>query len=129
MAYYISLDGDDIGNKIAKCYLENDEAKLTRTIHELNSILTQIRDYLNFRGFEIIFFAADGIACKGLDLDLLAFSQHLQKVGKPMYSFSVGIGDDLQSSFIALKYAKSIGKNTIVVSENDKTFRVIGVPT
>jgi len=126
MAYYISLDGDDIGNKIARGYLENDESKLSQIIQELNSILTQIHNYLNSAGFEMIFFAADGIACKGKYLEFENFAHFLKNIGRPTYTFSAGIGSDLQSSFFALKYAKSVGKDTIALCEKGNLFKLIG---
>ena len=125
MTIYISIDGDDTGNKIAKSYLENDEVTLARIIKELNSILAQICEYLKLIEFEIIYCAADGIASKGSALDLDAFAQYIKTIGKPDHTFSVGIGDDLQTSFLALKYAKAVGKERIVVREEGAKFRII----
>lgn len=125
MSLYISLDGDDIGNKIARSYIENDEEKLTKIINQLEQILTHICEYLKSLGFEIIFCAADGIACKGGNVEIYGFAQYVKSIGKPNYTFSVGIGTDLQSSFFSLKYAKSIGKNTVVICEDGKQFKVI----
>lgn len=124
MAIYISIDGDDTGNKIAKSYLENDEATLARIIQELNSILTQICEYLKLVGFEIIFCAADGIACRGSTLDIDDFIHHIRTIRKPDYTFSVGVGNDLQTSYLALKYAKAIGKDKIAIREEGARFKI-----
>lgn len=125
MAIYISVDGDDTGNKIAKSYLENDEVALARIIQELNSFLTQICEYLELIGFEIIFCAADGIACKGSTLDVDDFVHHIRTIRKPDYTFSVGIGNDLQTSYLALKYAKAVGKDKIAIREEGASFRIV----
>ncbi len=119
------IDGDDIGNKLARNYLENNEAKLVKTIQNLNHILNKICEYLKKLEFEIIFCAADGIACKGSKLDVNSFAHYIESIGKPHYTFSAGIGNDLQSSFFSLKYAKAIGKNQVVICEDGKQFRVI----
>jgi hypothetical protein len=127
MTIYISLDGDDIGNKIARSYLENDEIKLTTIVKELEMILIRICEYLKSSGFEIIFCAADGIACKGSKIEVSSFTKYIESVGKPHYTFSAGIGSDLQSSFYSLRYAKSMGKNKVVICENGKQFTVINL--
>jgi hypothetical protein len=127
MAIYISVDGDDTGNKIAKSYLENDEIALARIIQELTSILTQICEYLRFVGFEIIYCAADGIACKGSTLDIDNFIHHIRTIRIPNYTFSVGIGNDLQTSYLALKYAKAVGKDKIVIYEEGARFRIVNI--
>lgn len=125
MPIYISIDGDDTGNKIAISYLENNEEKLSKVIQDLHDMLSRLQEYLRNLGFEIIFCAADGIACKGQSINLEEFSKYLKKVGQPTYTFSAGIGDDLQSSYFALKYAKAFGKNTSVIYEDKRTFKIV----
>ena len=125
MGLYISLDGDDIGNKIARSYIENDEEKLASIVKELEQVLAQICQYLISLGFEIIFCAADGVACKGSNVEIDSFARYIESIGKPNYTFSAGIGNDLQSSFFSLKYAKALGKNKVVISEDGKQFKVI----
>ena len=98
---------------------------LARIIQELQSILNRICEYLKSLDFEIIFCAADGIACKGSVLDVNDFTHYIKNIGKPNYTFSAGIGNDLQASFFALKYAKAIGKDTVVTYEAEAKFRII----
>lgn len=124
---YIYLDGDDIGRKLASCFLENNDNKLAQIIKDLEDILSQIRDYLMKKGFQIIFFAADGVACKGTNLEVEGFAQYIRSVGQPRYTFSAGIGNSLQNSFFALEYAKAVGKNTTVICENGKVFKVVEI--
>jgi hypothetical protein len=125
MSFYILIDGDDIGNKIASVYIENDEKELIKIIHDLAHILNQICKFMETLNFEIIFCAADGIACKGSHLEVDSFARYIESIGKPNYTFSVGVGNELQTSFFALKYAKAVGKNKVVICEAGKRFRVI----
>src|SRR5262245_23406744 len=122
MALYISIDGDNIGDKIAVAYLNNDEAELSRINRHLDLILTRICDYMKSKGFQVIFCAADGIVCKGPASELDTFSYYIKTVGETQFTFSAGIGNNLQSAFFALKYAKAIGKNKVVICEEDSNF-------
>lgn len=128
MSYYISIDGDDIGHKIARCYLENSEDALTQIHRELDEIVIQICNFLKNAKLQIIFCAADGIVCKGRQLDTEQFVKYMASVGKPSYTFSAGIGIDLQTSYFALKYAKAMGKDKVVIWEN-KSFSILNFPT
>jgi two-component SAPR family response regulator len=125
MVLYISIDGDDTGNKITKSYLENNEQQLSQIIQDLNSILTDLEKHLQKLGAEIIFCAADGITCKGETLDIEEFSRHLKSVGARTYTFSAGIGNSLQTSYFALRYAKATGKNRSAICKDGKTFSII----
>ena len=125
MPIYISIDGDDTGNKIASSYFDNSEEQLSRVIKDLNDMLSHLQEYLRNLGFEIIFCAADGIACKGQSIDLEKFSKYLKTVGQPTYTFSAGIGNDLQASYFALKYAKASGKNISVLCEDKRKFKIV----
>lgn len=124
---YIYLDGDDIGRKIASCFLENNDRKLAQVIQDLDTILSQIRDYLKNMGLEIVFFAADGIACKGTNLEIESFAFYIKSIGQSGYTFSAGIGNSLQNSFFALEYAKAIGKNRTVLCDDGKIFKVVEI--
>jgi hypothetical protein len=125
MTVYLSIDGDDIGNKIAKAYLDNDDEMLASIVEELNSILFKIAEKLKDMGFIMIFCAADGLVCKGSELENDNFLYYLRNIGKPNFTFSVGVGSDLRTSFFALKYAKAIGKNKFVIHSSNAEFKVI----
>jgi hypothetical protein len=125
MTYYIALDGDDIGNKVATNFIENNDDKLAATIQHLHATLAEIQAYLIVQGFEIIYCAADGITCKGNKLEPIALANYVKAIGKPHFTFSVGIGNDLRSSYFALKYAKAIGKNKTIIYANGIDFQVL----
>lgn len=122
---YIILDGDDIGLKIEKSFLEEDEVSLKRINEDIKEIGRILAIYLKERGFKIIFSGADGIIGKGDEIDIESLSKFVKKKCLP-YTFSVGIGDNLKGSFLALRYAKSISKNVTVVhtTKNDE-FKIL----
>ena len=122
---YIILDGDDIGLKIEKSFLEEDEVSLKRINDDIKEIGEIISFYLEERGFEIIFSGADGLIGKGDEIDIESLSKFVKKKCLP-YTFSVGIGDNLKGAFLALRYAKSISKNvTVVYTTKNDEFKIL----
>ena len=115
---YVALDGDDIGNDIRRYFLENDEEKIAQKSNEVVHITSKITSYLQDQNFVIVFCAGDDILSKGDLIDETKLSNFLS-LFKTKCTFSVGIGNSLEKTYIALRYAKSIGKNKIVrYSEN-----------
>lgn len=122
---YIILDGDDIGLKIEKSFMDNDEVSLKQINEDIKNIGEIISLYLVKEGFEIIFSGADGIICKGEEINIKNLSDFVKEKCLP-YTFSIGIGDNLKSSFIALRYAKSIRKNvTVSYTLKNDDFRIL----
>ena len=110
---YIALDGDDIGDSIRRYFLENDEINIAKKSKEVVAVTKKIRNYLEDLNFKIIFCAGDDILSKGESIDIKEFSNFLMQT-QDTCTFSVGIGYTLEKTYIALRYAKSIGKNKIV---------------
>jgi hypothetical protein len=122
---YIIVDGDDIGLKIERSFLEEDEVRLKRINKDIKEIGEIISVYLRERGFEIIFSGADGIIGKGDEIDIESLSKFVKNKCLP-YTFSLGIGDSLKGSFLALRYAKSISKNvTVVYTAKNDEFKIL----
>ncbi|MEW6456730.1 MAG: mCpol domain-containing protein [Acidobacteriota bacterium] len=117
---YIALDGDDVGRHIEKFLIENKEQDVAELSEQITNTVQEITAYLRSIDFEVIFSAGDSILCKGGSIDIRKLSNYLAKTNK-VCTFSVGIGNTLEKTYVALKYAKSRGKNTIVkYSENDQ---------
>lgn len=117
---YIGIDGDNVGNKIEKSLLENDEINVAKVSEEITSSVNKITKYLKIINFKIIFATGDDILCKGESIEINKLSDFLAET-KNTNTFSVGIGNTLEKTYVALKYAKSIGKNKIVkYTENNK---------
>ncbi len=122
---YIILDGDDIGLRIEKSFLEEDEVSLKQINEDINEIVKNIAFYLKERGFEIIFSGADGVICKGDEIDIESLSKFVKRKCSP-YTFSVGIGDNLKGSFLALRYAKSVSKDvTVLYTTRNDEFKIL----
>lgn len=115
---YIYLDGDDIGLKIEKCFMTNDEDGLKIINSDINSTIFKITEYLQQIECEIIFSGADGIIFKKVQIDVEQITSFIQSL-KNNFTFSIGVGNSLQEAFLALRYAKSNGKNGSAILESD----------
>ncbi|REE18246.1 hypothetical protein B0G71_1245 [Paraburkholderia sp. BL27I4N3] len=111
---YITIDGDDIGQKIASAYLTNDTKELTRTNDLVQEKIAQIADFLKYQGFNILFCAADGVAGSSSSFfqNSTVFAE-IRKIAGEEISFSAGVGNTLRDSYIALLFAKSSGKGRL----------------
>jgi hypothetical protein len=112
---YISIDGDDIGQLIHSCYLNNDIHALREVNALVQSKVRDIADFLRNEGFSIIFCAADGVACSALDYihSEVHLFRKVSEIAGTRLTFSVGIGTTLRESYIASLAAKSNGKAKI----------------
>ncbi|MBE9092446.1 mCpol domain-containing protein [Tychonema sp. LEGE 07203] len=115
---YVYIDGDDIGLKIEKSFMTNNEAELRVVNVEVNRAVSTISNQLKDRGFDIIFCGADGIICKKDKIDIKALHSYISDLNFSI-RFSVGIGNTLREAFLALRYAKSNGKNGIAIFEDE----------
>jgi ribonucleotide reductase alpha subunit len=111
---YIAIDGDNIHQKFEKCLLENDEMNIIRTSAQITSTIDKIIDYLQHEGLKIVFSAGDCILCKCKAVDLINLCNYLDKI-RNVNTVSVGVGDTLEKTDVVFKYAKSIGRNRIVI--------------
>ena len=109
---YLTIDGDDVGQRIATAYLRNNLSYL-REINDLVGEKTnQISDLLVNHGYVVIFCAADGVAAYHNDdgIDELAIFDAVKRIAGGEMTFSAGAGSSLRDSYIALLSAKSGGK-------------------
>jgi len=111
---YAYIDGDDIGLRIEKCLMTNDDGGLRLINQAVTDAIQQLTKDLTSKGFEVIFSGADGVIVRVAELDI----EHLQSIilaSRRSFSFSAGIGESLQEAFVALRYAKANGKNGVAV--------------
>ena len=109
---YLTIDGDDIGQKIAAAYLTNNTAELIRVNNLVQESTHFIAEFLRLEGFAIHFCAADGVAASIThDFDLNQISAEIEKIADSEITFSAGVGSSLREAYIALLFAKSSGKN------------------
>lgn len=112
---FITIDGDDIGQKITSYYLNNDVNSLSALNQQMSDTTYLISAYLREIGFEIIFCGADGVAGRidKLDTPDNVLYENISRIGEACARFSAGIGDTLRESYIALVLAKSNGKGQL----------------
>lgn len=110
---YVTIDGDDVGQKISAAYLLNNVDELIKINALVNVATLDISRILVEYGFKIIFRAADGVAGTiGNDsIDLREIFNNIQKIPCDGITFSMGSGSTLKDSYVALITAKSNGKN------------------
>lgn len=108
------IDGDNIGLKIEKSFLDNNELSLKEVNENIKILVDRITKYLIGEKQEIIFSGADGIICKGEDLNTLKALEYIRRLDNTI-TFSLGIGYSLRDSYIALRYAKSLNKDIAVI--------------
>lgn len=111
---YAYIDGDDIGLKIENSFMNNDEVNLALINNKVKNMVETITKYLISNKFEIIFSGADGIICKS---DLFEAKGLLDFIRGNVegITFSIGVGNSLRESYLALRYAKCNGKNVCAV--------------
>ena len=110
---YIYIDGDNIGLKIEQSFLNNREGELTEVNFQVTNAIINITSYLMTLKHEVLFSGADGIISKGEELDVVELLKIVREV-EPNLTFSLGIGKSLRDAYVALRYAKSNGKNMAV---------------
>lgn len=111
---YITIDGDDIGQKITSAYLSNNVAELIRVNNLVQDKTGQIAAYLKSQDFEIIFCAADGVAgTTKSEIDVEYLYSQIQRISGNELSFSAGVGNSLREAYVALLSAKSSGKGKL----------------
>ena len=123
LMYYIYIDGDDIGLGIERSFMENDEISLSQLNKDMNSVTRALSDYLADAGFSVLFLGADGVICKGEKINIGELSAFIKETSN-RFTFSIGVGENLRNAFLALRYAKAIGKN-INVMLIESEFQVI----
>lgn len=110
---YLYLDGDNIGQTVSKLFMDNDEIALKTFTSSVEEYIKEITKFLQTKNIDIIFSGADGIIGKGYDINGLEILDFARKKSNDV-TFSIGVGNSLRNSFVALKYAKSSKKNVAV---------------
>ena len=112
---FISIDGDDIGQRITRYYLNNDAKSLSEFNQQMIETTHRIAQYLERVGFSVIFCGADGVAGRTDDssISVDAVFKEISAIGKDCATFSAGVGGSLRESYVALMAAKSNGKAQI----------------
>jgi len=132
MVWVVAIDGDNIGNIIERHILLNQVDELDQISNKIKSIFNNFQIILDkefqtdpaYRivlngGDSIMFFISDRNLQKALDCVV----QYFFKSDLP-FTVSVGISMSPRKAYLALKFAKSVGKNKIVLY-NSNSFNII----
>lgn len=109
---YITIDGDDVGQKITSSYLKNDIIELSRINQLVREKTSLIAMFLRSQGFTVIFCAADGVAgySESIAITNEFIFESIKCIAGDELTFSIGTGCSLREAYIALLSAKSNGK-------------------
>jgi hypothetical protein len=121
---YIGLDGDDVGRNLERYFIENDEFHLSELSNNMSKSVNILAEFLHTIGCNIIFVAGDNILCKGENIDIEILLNYLGSFNGPC-TFSCGIGETMEQTYLALKYAKSVGKNSLVRCNGYSNFEIL----
>lgn len=115
---FIRLDGDNIGDKIELCLL-NENYKEAQQIHfVIQNSLLKIRDKIELvDSIEILMYGADDILFSMLEEDynidlLIEIREKFHKLSG--FTLSIGVGNTILQAMNNLHKAKLLGKNLIV---------------
>ncbi|MBE3026186.1 mCpol domain-containing protein [Janthinobacterium sp. GW458P] len=117
---YITIDGDDVGQKIASAYLHNDLLHLININEVVKQKTDLIAEHLRSINFVIIFCAADGVAAYSADdnIEWENIFLAIKTIASSEMSFSAGCGSSLREAYVALLSAKASGKGCIHIYDN-----------
>ncbi|WP_053361938.1 mCpol domain-containing protein [Bacillus sp. FJAT-27251] len=114
------IDGDDIGLKIENSFMENDEIRLRDINESVKDAVKKVQIELESKKYKIIFAGADGIICKREEINIKELLDYLRGATKEL-TFSIGVGMSLRDAFLALRYAKSSGKDIAAMYQENFT--------
>ncbi|MEU5046523.1 mCpol domain-containing protein [Streptomyces griseorubiginosus] len=111
MAFAI-IDGDDVGNRIESRILANDVTGFVRTSKMIADAVDRLAEMSStVPGVDVVSAGGDSILLQVAESSIDPLSVVLKELQDPeSFTFSVGIGQTLRESFIALRMAKSSGK-------------------
>lgn len=119
---YFYIDGDDVGLRLERSLLNNDEIALIRINAEVTSIIDKLTERLVDLGCEVVFSGADGVIGKCKSGDSEAIQRCVCTLNASL-TFSIGIGWSLRDAFAALRFAKASGKNGLATLDKGFTWK------
>ncbi len=105
--YFISVDANDIGKKIENLILNEKKEELSAFSNTVSGNITDIAKCIEASGSEVIMAGGDNILAV---IDSKKTDMVLRKISEinacESVIFSVGLGNSMTNSYLALKYAK-----------------------
>jgi len=114
MPNYCSLDGDKIGTKLEKLIVNQDMISLSKFSNLISEAINDITKKIKDKGYNIVFSGGDNIMFHG-EIET-SFCDEISEYfeNKTSNNLSIGIGNTMKESFIALKIAKAKGGAVII---------------
>ncbi|WP_411119545.1 mCpol domain-containing protein [Streptomyces sp. 058-1L] len=111
------IDGDDVGNKVESHLLSNNVSGFTGASKMITEFIESLADALSrVSTAKIVSAGGDSIL---VEIDQTAIGELIEVLDsrqRPgVFTFSAGVGPTLRESFIALRMAKSTGKQKTVL--------------
>jgi len=115
-SFFISLDGDLVGQQLEKLIITNELNKLIEYSHSVNEAVNKIRSISDDLDGKTYLHGGDSLLVELQDYKPF-IEKFLDSQSEILTSFSVGIGRDVIQAYLALKFAKSAGRGLIVLAE------------
>jgi minimal CRISPR polymerase domain len=116
LEWFLALDGDDIGRRLELYMLTNDADSLTAFGAAFNSAITSlVKSASDVEGVELMLFGGDSVMLRVPDGVLEIVLEIVRDItSENEFTFSGGYATTMRGAYLALKLAKSSGKDRIV---------------
>lgn len=115
---FISIDCNNTGRIMESYLLRNDVIGLRAYSLRLNNIIGIVTAKLETLGGEIYLSGGDNVLALINDDYISEIDMFINEFSEPEICFSIGLGADAVSAYLALKYAKSVKARVPVAYEN-----------
>lgn len=115
--YFIAIDGDSVGRNIEQLIMSSKLHELYEYSYTINKYIDNLRLFSENLGGKIYLQGGDSLL-----VELSEYQAFIEKIiltqSEIKTSFSVGIAKCSVEAYLALKYAKSLGKGLVILVEN-----------
>jgi len=111
---FIAIDGDNIGRKLEEYIVNEEFSKLFFFSNNLKQYFSKIKNIALKNHSNILLFGGDSVIIK-IKEDNVSFFLEEIKALKTDITISIGIGKTLRQAYFALKEAKALGRNRIII--------------
>ena len=111
--FFLALDGDDVGRRLELCMLTNDLEALREFSSSFDSAMRAlVQSACSIDGVELVLFGGDSVMLR-VRSDVLQEVLSLARRTTGRFTFSGGYAPSMREAYLALKLAKSSGKDRI----------------
>lgn len=111
--WFLALDGDDIGRKLELFMLTNDIESLSTFASAFDSTINSlVQSACGIDGVDLVLFGGDSVMLKVPDSALKSVL-NIIKGASGQFTFSGGYATSMRGAYLALKLAKTSGKDRV----------------